>query len=531
MARQSPESGASGLRIKLTWITAFRTIASVVLLATLAVRLVSQAREGGPTPVDYASFLTIGVVFVTTLANALLLRSGRVGRGAAWAQVVADVLFASAFVALTGGPESPFLFVYSIAIIAASVLLERLGSLVAAAASSVSYLGIVGWMQAASLVSARSGSHFVLEAGTQVAAQLLIAVLSGYLADQLSRTGGQLSERELDLEKLQSLQTEIVTSIPSGLLTADGQGVITYANPAAEAILDEPGGLLGRPVEALIPNVLSARTGRRLETMAATRAGKRSLGLSITPLVGQPGYLLVFQDLTELRRMQVELSQIDHLASLGRTMATLAHEVKNPLAAVRGSAQLLATEQPAGTPGERLTQLIVRESDRLVELLDSYLALARPAAPVRGPTALDRLAAETIEMLRNDPEVANRVIEEQLAPATASVDPGQVKQVLINLLRNACAAVQAGGRVRVTVAPSAAGVTLEVWDSAGALAAEDLDRVFQPFYTTKQGGTGLGLSTSRSIVLAHGGAIEVSSSAQSGTSFVVRLPAEPSGGA
>lgn len=521
----SGDERAQALRVKLTWITVFRTVTSVVLLGVLGVRLGVQNRPEGLSLADTASFAVIGVVFVTTLANGLLLRTGRVGLPAAWAQVVADVLFASAFVLLTGGSDSPFVFVYSIAIIAASVLLGRAGSLVGATLSSASYLGVSAWMLATHQSAVSYSGRFLLEAGTQVAAQFIIAALSGFVADQLTRTGGELTARQMDLEKLQSLQREIFTSMPSGLITCDDSGQITSMNPAAIAILGQATDQRGQPVERVIPGSLAARPGRRVETVVNAPAGVRTLGMMVSPLVGQPGSLIVFQDLTELRRMQVELKRIDHLADLGRTVAQLAHEVKNPLASVRGSAQMLAADLQPGVPHERLAQLIVRESDRLVALVDGYLRLARPPPPAKAPVALHQLVSETVEMLRNDPDIAKMTVEESLEPVEANVDSAQVKQVLINLLRNACAAAGPTGRVRVSARAARQGARLEVWDSAGSIPPEDLERIFEPFYSTREGGTGLGLSTTKSIIDAHGGAIELTSAPGTGTTFAVTFAA------
>lgn len=488
------------------------------------VQLFSSPERHQPTLADYASFGLIALSYVFTLINGLLLRMGRVGRGAAWVQIPFDVVVASSVVFLSGGARSPFGFLFLVSIIGAAVLLGWRGAVVGLAGAVSGYAFVMGaqvWLQG-EVADQRFGTELIV----QVLAQLLIAVLSGYVGEQLSRAGGSLSARERDLEALTELQNEIVRAMPSGLVTCDREGIVSYANPAAEAIfgLAAPV-MIGRELDGLIRGAGRAPHGRRIERRVDTPRGERTLGLSITPLSGAEGLLVVFQDLTELRRVEQELSRIDHLATLGRLSAQLAHEIRNPLAAMRGSAQMLVSDA-AGAPSERLAKLIVRESDRLAELVEGYLKLARPPPPKLSPTRLDDLVRETLELLRADPSFSSVPVEDALEVVSASADAGQLKQVLINLLRNAAQAVAAShGRIRVTVTTDEAAPTLRVWDSAGAIAAEDVSRIFEPFFSKAKGGSGLGLSTVQTIVQAHGGTISVSSSSATGTQFSVKLQA------
>jgi len=358
----------------------------------------------------------------------------------------------------------------------------------------------------------------------QVLAQVLIAILSGYIGEQLVRAGGSLSARERDLRELTQLQNEIVRAMPSGLVTADSSRRVSFANPAAEVILGRSlDQLWEMRLADLVPDIDGVAAGRRIERTVSTPRGERVLGLSVTPMKGSDGLLLVFQDLTELRRMEGELERIDHLATLGRVSAQLAHEIRNPLAAMRGSAQMLATDA-AGAPNERLAKLIVRESDRLAELVEGYLKLARPPPPSLEPTRVDLVVLETLEVLRADPAFSSVDVEERLSPVDAMADAGQLRQVLINLLRNAAQAIRGTrGSLRLRCGSDAGVPMLEVWDSAGSLAAEDLERVFEPFFSKAKGGSGLGLSTVQAIVQAHGGSVKVTSSPAAGTTFIVKL--------
>lgn len=532
--RALPRAAVS-LHTRLVWVTVFRTVATSLFLLSVAVRLLA-APPAELSRADTLSFAVIAVAYLSTLVYGLMLRRGRVGRPAARAQVVGDVLVASALVFLTGGPESPLVFAYSLAVLGAAVVLDWRGTLLTAAGSAACFTLLVagtvsGWLAPPLALPLTLGRAAFLLA-SNVLALFLVAVLAGYLAGELSAAGGALSAREADLERLGVLHGQILDAMPSGLVTCTREGRISFVNPAARAILGLSDGAVGQDVEALLPGVLGlgSRTTRR-ELSVTTPGGPRVLGLSLTPLA-EGAFLVVFQDLTDLRRMEEDLKRADQLAAVGTLSAQLAHEVRNPLAAMRGSAQLLRTEPGADAGTVRLTDIIVREADRLSDLVEDFLRFARPPAPRRREVALDALVSETVDMLRTDLLARNVWLDVEAEPVRAEVDPDQLRQVLINLLRNAFQAAGPGGVVRASVAPApgGGGARIRVWDSAGSIPAEDLPRLFEPFFTTREGGTGLGLSTAFSIVRAHGGTLTVRSSPREGTEFVVGLEANPEAG-
>ena len=287
---------------------------------------------------------------------------------------------------------------------------------------------------------------------------------------------------------------------------------------------------------------LNARS-RRHELVVDTPEGERTLGLTVAslnsipqsveratglanapdPQVDSEGFLIVFQDLTELRRVERELRRVDQLAALGSLSAQLAHEIRNPLASMRGAAQLLPQDE--GASG-RISAILVREADRLSNLVENFLRFARPPEPTLESIDLADLVKETLEMVRLDASSEGLDLLSRLSPVRAPVDPSQLKQVLLNLLHNAFAAVRPSGRVEVETFAREGRARVRVWDSAGAIREDHLVRIFEPFFTTRQGGTGLGLSTAHSIVRAHQGQIHVTSSPTRGTEFIVDLPLE-----
>jgi two-component system sensor histidine kinase PilS (NtrC family) len=517
------------LRLKLTWLAVFRVSVTSLLLVFLAVRRV-LGPPGELSTSDSFAFGLIGIVYLLTLAYAVALRLGIAGRRAAYVQVMGDVVLATSVIFLTGVGDSPFAFTYSIAVVAAAILLYTRGALVAAAAATLAFAAVVLAVQFDVLdppldAPRLSVPRLTFLLASNSVAQFSIGILASYLSRQVAAAGGRLIAREARIEQLVGLQNLIVAAMPSGLVSCDGEGKVTFVNPAAEQILGRVSGDWPEHIEELLPGVSKLKSGtRRAELEAPTTAGPRVLGLAVTPLEEKTGSrLVVFQDLTELRRAEEQLRTADHLASLGKLSAQLAHEIRNPLASMRGAAQMLADDQRGQPSQARLAGILMRESDRLSALVDDFLRFARPPPPRLEPLDLGKLVEETVEMLRADPLSRGVTLVHQCEPVMGQGDAAQLRQLLINLVKNALAAVGPSGRVKVTVAQRAGVPEIRVWDSAGKIPPGELMRIFEPFYTTREGGTGLGLSTAYTIVRGHGGAITVSSAPEAGTEFVVAL--------
>jgi two-component system, NtrC family, sensor histidine kinase PilS len=506
-------------------------VATTLMLAALAMRLTDAGTTGAITTEDSLSFLIIAVVYAMTLIYGLWLRRGPARPAVAYVQLFGDVLLATTLVYLTGGAESPLTFAFLVAIVAGSILLYERGALLTACASAVAFVILVALLHTGALrtplgTSILPPSRLAFALVSNLLAQFLIAVLAGYLSRQLSTTGGRLRARESDFRQLARFHEQILASMPSGLITCDGEGQVTFLNRAAEAILGvDAQRTWGAPVEQVLPGINALGLAvRRSVLEVPTPVGTRTLGLSASALASVDGaHLIVFQDLTELRRVEEELKRVDRLAALGSLSAQLAHEIRNPLAAMRGSAQMLAAQATGGSQ-VRLAQILVRESDRLSALLADFLRFARPPPPSLSACSLRDVVGETLDMLQADPLAAQTRLETALQDVLANVDADQLRQVLINILRNALTAAGPSGRVRLSIHRGDHGPEIHIWDSAGSIPPAHLPRIFEPFFTTKEGGTGLGLSTAHSIVQAHGGTIRVSSSPDAGTEFVIALP-------
>ncbi len=518
------------LHRRLVWLTLFRLVLVTVLLGGTAVVSWRQVRDADDFGIPL--YWLILATYAGSLAVALLLRnSSRLGFGAL-AHVVFDVLLAGGLVALTGRSESVFLFMFLLAIVNGAILLGRRG----AALGLVLSLGVYG-------LTLRAGGVLPGVPGTTLwahaAAFVATAALATYLAEQLRSTGERLAAREVDLADVTALHGAIVQSVASGLLTVDPAGRITFLNRAGEQITGlDAGEVVGRRASAAMPGFgVEARRG---ETEWVNARGDRlTLGFGRFPLFGQGGRDLgsavIFQDLTTLRAMEERVRRSERLADLGRVAAGLAHELRNPLASMAGSVELLSASEGLRSEDQRLMAIVLKEAARLEQLVARFLDYSRPVPPRLVPHDLGQLAAEVAAVFAGDPCAARVQVERALEPVTVACDPDQLRQVLWNLLLNAAQAAQPGsqgGTVRLRCGPDGeGGGRVEVEDDGPGVAPADRARLFTPFFTTKPGGTGLGLATVHRIVEAHGGTVEVAAVEPHGARFTVHLPGTAPAGA
>jgi two-component system sensor histidine kinase PilS (NtrC family) len=526
MAEPAVAPADAALHKKLVWLTFFRIISVTVLLGgTVAVGWKAGEAEQAFTPPLYG--LVIGT-YLASLASAWWLRLGRPLHPLALTQIAFDVATATAVVALTGWTDSVFVFMYSLAIVNGSILLYRRGAVTALGLSLLAYLG-PALVQAPRLSAAPWPLLFV-HAGAFAAT----AALASYLAELLRQTGERLAEREGDLAAITALHESIVQSVTSGLLTLDAGGRISFLNRAAEQMLGlGRRDVLGQPAERWFGPLRSDIARREIDV--ETPAGARlHLGYSTFPLVGRGGAALgtavIFQDLTQLRIMEERLDRSERLADLGQLSAGLAHELRNPLASMMGSVELLRSTG-LRDDDRRLLDIVLREGSRLGQLVSEFLAFARPGPLRREPVDLAVLAGQTLEAFVHDPAAAGVTLERALSAAPVRGDPDQLRQVLWNLLINAAQALAGrGGTIRVGCGPGPdGGADLSVVDDGPGIDPAVRERLFTPFFTTKPSGTGLGLATVHRIVDAHRGAISVASTPGHGARFTVHLPAHGGG--
>ncbi len=531
-----------GLFRRLIWTTLLR-IALVSALLSVAAAVLFGAEEKHLSSVEQALFAIVIGTYAASLAYLFILRSAQSWRWTlAWAQVVGDVLIAACLVWLTGGTESILLFMFPLAVVTAAVLLYRRGAVFAALLSSVA-LGVVAFGLRSGVLPAPSAAgdqpslplpRMMFFLFAHVSAIFLTAALASYLAEQLRSTRERLTVREHDYLALERLNESIVRSVSSGIVTADRDGRLTYLNRAAEEIcgftLDQA---QGEPIERRLPALashLGASGPERFEAEHQTASGeRRRLGFAVAALYDRDGtsqgHVVAVEDLTSIRAMEEDLKRSEKLAAVGALAAGLAHELRNPLASMTGSIELLGGTAAFGDEERRLMGIVLREADRLNALVRDFLRFAKPAPGQLEPVDMAELARQTVTLFRNDPQRRHvEVVEELAGPLPVLADTGQLSQVLWNLVVNAAEAMPAGGRIFLRGRVSGGAVLLEVEDEGPGVAEEDLPHVFEPFYTTKVGGTGLGLAIVHANVRSHGGEVQAQRGKGKGAAFLVRLP-------
>jgi two-component system, NtrC family, sensor histidine kinase PilS len=550
---------------RLQWMMFLRVVVATFLLGATVLLQLREPRSFFTPPVIGLYALIAAAYLLTFLYVFLLKKSGNL-QLQAYVQIVADLLMETFLVYLTGSEESVFSSIYNLSIIAGSILLYRQGGLAAASLSGLLYGGLLnlryfgmlsplawGYSRSVEVVGGEI-YHTIL---VNISAFFLVAFLSSYLAEQARTSQHELEVTQSDLSKLTAIHEDILQCLHSGLLTSDLYGRITFANQAASEITGLPlDDILHRSLPSLfpyLPNELlqgspgaSGPSEARRKTMDYFMPDGRRihLGFSLAPFRSADGAILGtithFQDLTQTIAMEEHLRRVDRLATIGEMAARIAHEIRNPLASLSGSIQILRNELNLDGPNSRLMEIVTREAHRLNALLTDFRLFARPEQLNIRQVDLARALHETLELFMEQArEEAPVELIPQIAPdLIVEADAKKLRQMFWNLLNNALEAMPQGGRLKVGArwaSPTAGDsqgdalrwVMLEVEDSGVGIPPEIRDHVFDPFFTTKDRGTGLGLSMVHRSLEDIGGRIELQSEIGKGTRFALWIPSHP----
>ncbi len=543
------------LRRKLFWLIAIRVGVSTLLLGSAVfVQLTAPGTvQGEPL------FLLIGATYGLNILWTLTLKWTQRFRWIVDVQLACDALVVSGFIAVTGGITSYFAALYVLPIAAASSVQFRRGGMMIATLSALLYVGIVlvQFFDVAPLIGFPLLDHdgtlpppriIAYTTGLNVFLFFSIAFLSGSLADRLQRAGARLERASSELADLQAFNQHVIDSLASGLATTDRQGRILTFNRAAEAITGHPAlSVVGRRIEDVLdlpPTVASELIstagpgrGRRVESPYRTGDGRQiELGFTATQLRapgGNAGLLFAFQDVTDIKKLERDARLRQRLAAVGEMAAGIAHEIRNPLASMSGSIQILRQELPLTDEQAQLMDIVLRESERLNDTIRSFLAYARPQRFSIARLDVRRVLNDAALLLRNSSEVQDGHVIDVRVPASEvafEADENQIKQIVWNLATNGLRAMRSGGRLTLGARlepgaePGHESVVIEVADEGVGIPADELDAIFQPFRGNFSKGTGLGLAIVHRIVSDYSGEIQVSSTPGRGTTVSVRLP-------
>jgi len=531
------------LKRSVGWMTAARI---VVLLLILLSAILVQAGSGVPLQLSFLYLLNAG-------AFLLALYHWTVGRRLppileAYIQLMGDLAIVTVLVYASGGPDSVFNFLYLVVIGASAFLLYRTGAVLVASVAAVLYGSVVQLLAYGVLpppplapVSDWGGARVRYNLAITVAGFYGVAFMVSYLSEKLRSARDELALRQKALQRLQHLYGNVIATMSSGLMTTDAQQRVTFLNRAGGELLGaDPNRAPGRLLSELgfhfaegWDRIRARARGPetyRDEIEISRGTDRRVLGFSLRMLrdaEGEEGTLLLFQDLTELKKLERQALFHSQLAAVGELAAGIAHEIRNPLASISGSVQVLSKELNVGSAERRLMEIIVSESNRLSKILEDFLRFVRPQERRVADFDVATTIIEVMDLFRLSDEISDaHRIEVDVEPRSSrlSGDRDQVRQIVYNVAKNAVRAMSAGGTLTVVGREEAAWYTIRFTDTGRGMSEEELSRLFTPFSTAFDGGSGLGMAIVRRIVEDHGGAIDAESRTGEGTTITVLLP-------
>lgn len=502
-----------------------------------------------PFQTSYVYYFLFSVYGLTAVYWYLLKKTERLSF-LAYLQTSGDILLVTALIYLTGGVDSGFSLLYHLTIISSSIILYRRGGYLSASLSSILYGAMLDMQYYNVSGFVRSQNFTAVQVLFQVFINILsfyiVGLLSGYLSERLRKTRQELQEKSVDFEDLRVLQEHILRSVGSGILTMDLQGNIASWNPAAEQITgyryDEIKSrwqqVFGDGIKGIFghTDTLKARPFSFEGQIMKKDGSTAILGMTASLLKDETnavrGIILIFQDITKMVEMEEHVRTQERLATVGSLAAGIAHEIRNPLASLSGSIQVLQGELDLHGDNKHLMDIVVRETDRLNTIITEFLEYARLKNAQNEQIELLPVLDETIMLLKNCKDCSCDIrISHAIDPdMVLQGDAQRLRQVFWNLLINACQAMPQGGEIVVTARPFIQENDDTSWweiiiaDTGQGIAYEDRDKIFNPFFTTKTGGTGLGLAIVYRIIEDHRGTITMDSVPGKGTQFIIRLP-------
>jgi len=524
---------------------------SISLLVVFVLGTLRSLLPVSPTLL-YSVYAVIVGMYLLSILYTLLLGKEKYYYLNVYSQLIVDICLISFLVYLTGSIGSNYSLLYSLVIIYSAIFLGRRGALVIASFAGIAY-GLLLELEYFNVIPTlysigRDYSVITQDVLVRIVVHILsfylLAFLASFVVEQEKKTRSLLEEKESAFNQLDLLFRSIIESVDTGIMTTTLQGRIKTFNRAAETITGLKFHLVqDHQILEIFPEFgpffdakqFELNQSRREVTIMRWGGVQVHLGCSINPLKDkygkQIGHILIFQDLTEIKRMEENLEKSKRLALIGEMAAGLAHEMRNPLASITGSIQLLGQTVNLEDTDKRLMQIIMRGKDQLDSFVRDFLLLARPIPEKRESVNVNHIADEILESTKmaNQQKKNVKMTKISSGDTRAYANEGQVRQVIQNLILNAIQAVEESGNISLEIRMTKLEdkkeyAQIKVTDDGCGIEEKDIKKVFEPFFTNKEKGTGLGLAIVSRIVDGYGGKIAIESVVNQGTSVTVWLP-------
>lgn len=483
----------------------------------------------------YELSYVIIALYIATIIYALLLVKIRKLIAFAYTQLMLDVVFATVLIYITGGIDSLFSFTLILTVISSSIVLNKKAGYVTATLSSILYGLLINFQFHGLLPLAAGdvaeGRSYVYNIFVHIISLYLTAYLSGYLSSRLEKTEQKLEEKDIDLQDLEFFNRAVVEGLPSGLFTTDTSGTVLLFNRAAEHITSmQKSAVIGQRIDSVLPYFACPLSEGRREKLINVNGEQKIIGVGITTLYKrdeQPrGFIGIFQDLTQIKRLEAEMQQKEKMAAIGELSSNIAHEIRNPLASLKSSVEMLKEDSVRKDYKMKLMDIALTEMERLDKIIKDFLTYSRPAQPEFKKFDIHGLLDDTIELLKN--------IEQNKGPVNidknysgiieVNADPQKMRQVFWNLGLNALESMPEGGEIIISTKNMEDHMGITFKDSGTGIHDDDIEKIFFPFFTTKEHGTGLGLAIAYRIIEEHNGKIQVENNPDGGTTINILLP-------
>ncbi len=520
------------LRDPFRFVAAVRTVLLVLVFSTA---LFFQIRLG-PFVAPTQWLPLYGTLFLSFLINAICysrIESLKNNSSLNLSLFCLDTIVIAVVSHLIGLNQSIYLLVFLLNLFLGSLLFSRGESWILVLITSICFNSLMIF------TPSLGGQELLLALIVNNSAFVAVNFLSGQVARQLKVAGTRLEETHSNLVSLQNFNDLIVNSVRAGVVVVSRTGFIQFYNPEAESILP---GLIQqqRRITEIFPQVDWEKTFKEgldgsllrheieLELQGHYKLLEIKLGDFRDENEKSKGWLLLIEDRTEIKSLERELQQKEKLAAVGQLAAGIAHEIRNPLASISGSIQMMTASTDTNEENRKLMRIVDKEIDRLNGLISEFLVYVRPEDQVSDPVDINQILRECLEMVKMDPKL-NSKIKQVVKLDAASLVAGRhdkLKQAFLNFIVNAYQAMNSieNGVLEIYTKDERDQVVLIIKDNGNGIKSENLNRIFEPFHTTKPTGTGLGLAITHKILEAHKARILVESELGEGTRFLIEFP-------